>query len=89
VSALASQEIQSAVCSYAWPCEQALAVMWCESGGTPTAVGGANYGLFQINQIHARRIADFWSAWMDPASNIEWAYQLWARQGWKPWGCKP
>jgi hypothetical protein len=64
--------------------------MWCESGGQPWAIGrGSNYGLFQLNQVHARRLADFWVSWMDPATNIAWAYNLWAMQGWKPWGCKP
>jgi hypothetical protein len=89
-AALAPTDIQALVCSYAWPCEQALAVMWCESGGRPGAVGrGVNYGLFQLNQVHARRIADFWGLWMDPAKNTEWAFQLWSRAGWRPWGCRP
>jgi len=78
------------VCTYGWSCEQALRVMWCESGGKPWTIGrGVNYGLFQVNQIHARRIPDFWTAWMDAAKNTHWAYALWARQGWKPWACKP
>ncbi len=87
---MTKQQIEGLVCTYGWPCEQALRVMWCESGGKPYAIGrGANYGLFQINQVHAPRIPDFSTAWMDPAKNIEWAYALWARQGWKPWACKP
>jgi len=87
---LSKAEIQTLVCTYPWPCEQALKVMWCESGGKPWAIGrGANYGLYQINHVHARRIPDFWTAWMNPAKNIEWGYALWARQGWKPWACRP
>jgi hypothetical protein len=89
-SPLSAEQIQALVCSYAWPCDEALRVMWCESGGRPSAIGrGANYGLFQMNQVHARRIPEFWTSWMDPVKNIEWAYQLWLRQGWRPWGCKP
>ena len=87
---LSRAEIETLVCTYPWPCEQALKVMWCESGGKPWAIGrGANYGLFQINVVHARRIPDCWTAWMNAARNIEWGYALWARQGWKPWACRP
>jgi hypothetical protein len=82
-------EIEALVCTYAWPCGEALKVMWCESGGRPWVIGrGVNYGLFQMNQVHARNIGDFWTSWMEPAKNIEWAYSLWARAGWRPWGCR-
>jgi hypothetical protein len=90
VSAMSKSEIEALVCTYPWPCAEALKVLWCESGGKPWAIGrGSNYGLFQINQVHGRRFSNFWNTWMDPAKNIEWAYSIWARQGWKPWGCKP
>jgi len=78
------------VCAYSWNCTEALKVMWCESGGRPTAIGGgANYGLFQINQIHAKKFPGFWELWSDPASNIAWAHQIWSGRGWAAWGCKP
>ncbi len=84
------EAIQALVCAYPWDCATALRVMWCESGGRPTSVGrGRNYGLFQMNAIHARHISDFWTSWMDPARNSQWAYELWTRQGWRPWGCRP
>jgi len=87
---LSKPEIETLVCTYSWPCEQALKVMWCESGARPWAVGrGTYYGLYQISLIHARRFPDFWNAWMDPAKNIQWAHTLWSRQGWKPWSCRP
>jgi Lysozyme like domain len=88
-SSLSSAQVQALVCSYGWPCEQALSVMWCESGGRASAIGrGVNYGLFQINQVHARHIAGFWDAWMDPAANTKWAFDLWSRSGWRPWACR-
>jgi hypothetical protein len=78
------------VCSYSWDCVTALNVMWCESGGRPNAIGGgANYGLFQINGVHARKYPNFWETWMDPATNISWAYSIWSASGWRPWGCAP
>jgi hypothetical protein len=90
ISPMAKTEIEALVCTYSWPCGEALRVMWCESGGRAWAVGrGSNYGLFQINQVHASRFANFWNAWMDPVSNVQWAYSIWARQGWRPWGCRP
>jgi hypothetical protein len=84
-------EIESLVCAYFQDhCIAALTVMWCESGGKPASIGrGDNYGLFQINIIHARKWPEFWASWMIPEWNVAKAYSIWLRQGWKPWGCKP
>src|SRR3990172_6983656 len=88
--------IEAIICSYVWPCGEALAVAACESGhGTDGrldgawAVGGSSYGVFQINAIHAYRWPDFWEAWMIAERNVAWAYELWAEQGWRPWSCRP
>jgi hypothetical protein len=87
---LPPEELKALICSYAWPCEEALRVKWCEAGNRWDSIGfGANYGGFQINSIHARRIPDFWTSWMDPAKNTAWAFDIWSRQGWKPWACRP
>lgn len=88
--------LEALICSYSWPCAEALAVARCESGvdaagrlaGT-AAVGGSSYGLFQINAVHAYRWPQFWDEWMDPTKNTEWAFQLWSEQGWSPWTCRP
>lgn len=77
------------VSGYSWPVEEALAVMDCESRGQPSATGGANYGLFQINAVHAGRVAGDLQALYDPATNIRVAYEIWSDQGWAPWACKP
>ncbi|MEO6197393.1 MAG: transglycosylase SLT domain-containing protein [Dehalococcoidia bacterium] len=82
--------IEGLICSYAWNCQEALGVARCESGLRPTAIGGgSNYGLFQINQVHASRFPGFWELWSDPASNVSWAFQIWSASGWRPWGCRP
>lgn len=87
---LPSEEAQKLICSYSWPCDEALRVKWCESRQRWDTIGaGANYGGFQINSIHARRFPSFWDSWMDPVKNTAWAFELWAEQGWKPWGCRP
>jgi hypothetical protein len=52
------------------------------------ATNGANFGLFQINAVHAHRWADFYEAWMDPAKNAQWAYEIWSQSGWYPWDCR-
>jgi hypothetical protein len=85
------------ICALPWPCHEAIAVAACESGrgldgrldGNWAIGAGSNYGLFQINQIHAPRWPDFWTAWMDPYKNAQWAFEIWSSSGWGPWGCKP
>ena len=88
--------LEAIVCSYSWPCDQALDVARCESGVDRAgrldgifATSGSSYGVFQLNGIHARRFPGFWEKWMDPATNVAWAYQIWSEQGWRPWSCRP
>jgi hypothetical protein len=62
--------------------------MYCESGGRPNAIGGgSNYGLFQLNAIHARTMTGFWENWMVPEWNVAHAYGLYTARGWRPWAC--
>jgi hypothetical protein len=96
VQPLPADGLEALVCSYAWPCQEALAVAGCESGVDAKgnldgfwASSRTGYGLFQINPIHVRRFPDFWESWMDPAKNTAWAFQIWSEQGWRPWACRP
>jgi hypothetical protein len=77
------------VAAYDWPLNEAFAVVDCESSWNPLAVSwdGSSYGLFQIWAGHAWRWLDFWEEWMNPSRNAEYAYELWAEQGWGIWGC--
>lgn len=55
------------ICSYSWPCSQALAVAQCESGmnaGAVSPVGAV--GLFQIHPYNAGNF--------DPGTNVAAAY---------------
>lgn len=86
--------VEALICTYPWPCGQAVAVASCESGlGMDGYLDGwwassaGNYGLFQINSVHAGKFTEFWDRWMDPAYNIEMAFTIWSEQGWRPWGC--
>jgi hypothetical protein len=88
--------IRDLICSYPWPCSEALAVAWCESNHRPNAVSpdGANIGLFQVNVIHKGRVNATTTELaaillLDPETNVRVAYAIWADQGWGPWSCKP
>ena len=60
---------------------------------------GDSIGLFQIrtggsdgggwDRAHANGMtADEFRQWMfDPIENVKYAYEIWKRQGWKPWSC--
>ena len=82
--------IDSLVCSYPWPCGEALSVMRCESGRDPGAYSNGNYGLFQINAVHAWRVGGDLSQLFEPEVNVRVAYEIWLdNAGWRPWACKP
>jgi soluble lytic murein transglycosylase-like protein len=78
------------VARYPWPVGEALSVLRCESGGDATAYRSGNYGLFQINAIHAWRVAGNLRALFDPETNVRVAFDIWRdNAGWRPWACKP
>lgn len=55
------------ICSYSWPCSQALAVAQCESGMNAAAVSPVGaVGLFQIHPYNAGNF--------DPGTNVAAAY---------------
>lgn len=81
--------IQELICSYAWPCEEALSVARCESALDPNAYNAGNYGVFQINSVHAAKVGGNLQALFDPVVNVDVAYRIWLDQGWGPWACRP
>lgn len=101
-SPVLTNEIEHLVCSYDWPCLQALNIMWCESGGRPGAInmwtGTADpydgvFGLYQIAlPLHSGLVAQYGGDVFNPATNIAVAYHLWLGNGrsWYPdWACTP
>jgi hypothetical protein len=63
-----------------------VAIARCESGLRPAAVhynrnGTWDAGLFQINQIHGIPKAQL----LNPSVNARYAYQLYVKQGTRPW----
>ena len=83
-----SAALRAIICSYSWDCPTALRIVQCESNWDAAAVSRGNYGLFQINAIHAYRWPTFWERWMIPEINTAWAYELYLEQGWGIWGCQ-
>jgi hypothetical protein len=74
---------------------QATRVARCESGLNPAAVspGGGNWGLFQINRVHAGQFQAVtgqpWSQVLDPYANARYARWLYNTSGgWGPWACR-
>jgi len=68
----------------------AVAVARAESGWNPRATnknsnGSVDYGLFQINSIHAAILAG--GNWADPEDNAKMAFKVWEDAGgkWGPW----
>ena len=83
--------IEEIVCQFDWPCEEALAVAWCESRFDPSAVGAYGVlGLFQLWPGWFQWAGTDISMWDDPLVNSYTAYRVWASgRGWAPWTCKP
>lgn len=91
-------DLPALICAYAWPCDEALRVVYgsatCpngESGGKLDAVSddGQNLGPFQLNVVHAGRVGGDPGRLLDPATNVRIAFELYSEQGWRPWACKP
>lgn len=67
----------------------AVAIAGAESTWNPSATnlnanGSTDYGLWQVNSVHATILAS--GDWRDPYSNARMAHQVWAQAGgWTPW----
>lgn len=83
----------SAVNAYNWDTRTAYAICMAESGGDPlkdnaglNRDGSVDYGLMQINSIHADMVAGDLERLRDPETNIKIAYSLSkGGQDWTPW----
>jgi hypothetical protein len=89
-------DVERLVCdTFKEDCKMAIAVMKAESQGDCTRVGdkhimfekdgvnyGASYGCFQIRHLQGRPSPE---KLLDPKFNVEYAHQLWKKQGWSPW----
>lgn len=84
------QSLEDRICSFSWPCDQALRVARCESTMNPRAVSrGGHIGLFQLSPGHSVRIGVSPSDLFDADVNMRAAWALWSEQSWRPWSCRP
>lgn len=86
-------EIEAYIRSKDWEDETALAVARCESGLNPLAYNGKNLdrsvGLFQINLYGSlANSRPSREALHDPKVNVDFAYELWKTEKWRPWTCR-
>lgn len=85
--------VQALICdAFGSACAKALSVAKCESGFDPYATNGHYRGIFQVGDMHAAQWLevtgrDYWSSWMNAATNIAFARWLWEQDGWGPWSC--
>lgn len=72
---------------YDWDKAIAYGVCMAESGGNPKAFGDGNtaypsIGLMQIRTLPGRPSKEQLE---DPEFNVQYAYNMWKGQGWRPW----
>ena len=73
---------------YRWRCEDALAVVSCESSGDPLAYNAGSIGLFQVHYpSHYDKVSSAEELY-DPTVNIAVAYRIWQDSAWLPWACR-
>lgn len=81
--------IEEIVCAYDWPCDEALAVAWCESRLQADVYNSDNWGLFQLWGGWAVVFGTTRPALLEARTNVMVAYGVWLREGWSPWACSP
>lgn len=65
----------------------AVSVALAESSGDTEATSGtSDYGLWQINSVHAGEFQGFWDLWDQPLANAQYAINISSNgQNWAPW----
>lgn len=90
---LASGSVAEWLAAAGWPDElraEAAAVIRCESGGRPSAIGGGTYlGLFQLWPPWFSHYGYSVDDWVDPVTNATVALHLYRDSGWTNWECRP
>lgn len=77
---------RSTFSQYSWNVNTAIAICKAESGGNTHALSPTkDYGLMQINSVHADMVSGDLSKLYDPTTNIQVAYRVYLSQGWRGW----
>ena len=77
------------ISQYNWDVRVAYAIMMAESRGNPNIINwrdkhrtcGGSFGLFQLACFRGSK-----ETLLDPETNVKMAYEIWKREGWRPWG---
>lgn len=95
VTISAPSEIEAAICSYDWNCEDAKKIAFCESSNRvnivskPNSNGTRDHGLFQINDgAWKQAFYNRWDQVLELEMNVKLAHEIWKLYGWSPWVCK-
>jgi len=66
--------------------DRAVRIARCESGLNPRAKNrrSSATGVFQLLSMHWRGRFDPTNVW----ANVDYAFRLWRRSGWRPWVCR-
>lgn len=91
----APSEIEAAICSYSWPCDEAKKIAFCESSNRvdiiskPNSNGTRDFGLFQINSgaWGPEAFGERWDQVLELETNVELAFHIWTIYQWSPWVC--
>lgn len=90
---ITEQELRAILALYDWPQEEALAIAYCETGGTlaPWAFSGRDYGIFQVRyDQHTDKVArpeDLYNVLINV--RVAYAIAAWSKAyhgwWWQPW----
>jgi hypothetical protein len=80
------------ILKYDWNADEAFNISACEAKGNPEAVNWerhrgcrGSFGDFQIACVHFGKYGFTWENKFDRETNVRVAYELWKREGWRPW----
>ena len=84
---MGSVHVAALIAAYPWPQEQAIAVARCENRELDPSIisDSEDYGIFQINAVHAARVAGDLTRLLIAEVNVRVAYEIWSEEGWEPW----
>ena len=91
---LSKEDIKNYICTKGWDCALAIKIFTCESGLNPSSInnnpntGDYSVGISQINLIGNLRKSRPPEEWLlNPKNNIDYAFEMYQKQGFKPWSC--
>ena len=77
------ERIAALIAAYPWPYAEAIAVARCENRNLDPAIISptGDYGIFQINEVHAGRVGGDLTRLLIPEVNVRVAYEIYSESG--------